>query len=88
MPVDDRTEHSPADPHWRWNGQRTDGDKSPEAAARARAAQFATLEEFEKWRRSKGMPDLTFCELAWAFARYKGEAPGEKAISNEILERR
>lgn len=71
---------SPSDPEFRWSGQKTTGDKSPEAAQRARATQFASLEDFEKWRRSKGMPDLPFCALAWAYAQYKGEAPGEKAV--------
>lgn len=88
MPIDDRNTHSPADPNFGWRGQRTDGDKSPEAAVRARQTQFATIEEFAAWRRSKGMPDLVFTELAWAFARFKGEPTTERAVASPILEHR
>lgn len=84
----DRTDHSSADPNFRWRGQKTDGPKTPETAALARKNQFATIEEFAAWRRSKGMPDLVFTELAWAFARFKGESVSEQAIANPIVERR
>ncbi|HEV2521982.1 MAG TPA: hypothetical protein VGT24_06335 [Candidatus Acidoferrales bacterium] len=82
-------EESPADPEFRWNGQRTTGEKTPEAAARARQAQFKTIEEFAAWRRSKGMPDLSRENLYWAWLRYRGEAPGEHAVQNlQDVERR
>jgi hypothetical protein len=79
---------SPNDPEFRWQGQKTTGDKSAEAAIEARRAALPTLEAFEKWRRSKGMPELTFCALAWAYAQYKGETPGEKAILVPVSEKR
>lgn len=84
------SEHTPetSSPEFRWNGVSTTGEKTPEAGQRARQTAFATIEEFEKWRRSKGMPELTFCALAWAFARFKGENPGETAVANPVLERR
>jgi hypothetical protein len=79
---------SPGDPNFRWRGQDTTGDKSPEAAARARKNQFATIEEFEIWRRSKGFPDLNHWNLVWAWANFKGEPTTERAVANPILERR
>jgi hypothetical protein len=86
--MSDRQDHTPSDPHWRWNGQRTDGVKTGEAAALARKNQFANLKEFEEWRRSKGMPDLDFCNLAWAYARFRGEPTTEQAVANPVVERR
>lgn len=54
--------------------------RNAETAARARRTQFATIEEFEKWRRSKNFPELSRPDLEAAFARFRGEAPGEKAM--------
>jgi hypothetical protein len=86
--MNDRTDHSPTDSNFRWAGQRTDGPKTPETAALARKNQFASLKEFEEWRRSKGMPDLVFTELAWAYARFRGEPTTEQAVATPIVERR
>ena len=72
--IEDRNDHTPSDPHWRWNGQRTDGVKTGEAAAQARKTQFATVEEFAAWRKSKGMPELNHWNLMWAWLRFKGES--------------
>ena len=86
--IDDRNTTSPTDPAFRWKGQPVTGDKSPEAAARARQNQFATIEEFAAWRHSKGFPELNYWNLVWAWAQYKGESPSEKAVANPILEHR
>jgi hypothetical protein len=88
MAIDDRNTHSPSDPNFRWQGQRTDGDKSPEAAARARKNQFKTVEEFAAWRRSKGFPEISYWDLVFAWGSYKGEEPGEQAALNPVLEHR
>jgi hypothetical protein len=79
---------SPSDPNFRYFGQPVDGEKTVAAALRARNNAFSTLEEFAAWRRSKGMPELDHTNLAWAWARYRGETPGETATLNPILETR
>jgi hypothetical protein len=70
--IDDRTEHSPSDSHFRYFGQRVDGEKTGAAAIRIRQSLFASVVEFAAWRRSKAMPELTAAELADAFARFTG----------------
>jgi hypothetical protein len=84
----DRQDHSPADPNWRWTGQRTDEPKNAAAGAQARRAAFNTLEEFAAWRRSKGFPDISQHDLERAFARFKGDPVYELAISEPVVERR
>jgi hypothetical protein len=72
-----RGDHSPADPHFRYFGQRIDGEKTPDSAIRARQVAFATVAEFAAWRRTKGMPELSPVELEAAFERFTG-APVQK----------
>ena len=88
MPINDRTEHSPQDPHFRYSGARTDYDRSPEAARLRRRTQFDNIQDFAAWRKSHGMPDLSDEDLAECWRQFKGEAPGEKAMLEPILERR
>lgn len=82
------SQESPSDPNFGWRGTPVNGDKSAEGAVRRRRTQFKSLEEFAAWRRSKNFPALSQADLEAAFARFKGEAPGEKAIANQVLEHR
>jgi hypothetical protein len=70
--IDDRTEHSPTDPHWRYEGARTDYDRSPEAAAIRRRSQFATIAEFAEWRAAHGMQELSPAELENCWNQWRG----------------
>ncbi len=67
-----RTDVSPDDPNFRWNGPRTDA-KNAERAVAGRKFQFATIQEFQAWRASKGFPPLSPEELEACFARFRGE---------------
>lgn len=62
--------------------------KSAEVGIRARSNQFPDLESFAAWRRSKGFPDLSYWNLVWAWAQYRGEPVNEQAIAAPVVERR
>jgi hypothetical protein len=90
MPVDEknRCDMSPGDPMYRWKGVNVMAEKSADSAIRERQGLFATVEEFGEWRKSKGMPPLDHWNLAWAWAKFKGEPVTERAVANPILEHR
>src|SRR5258708_9690874 len=88
-PVAAGNPESPNDPHFRWQGVRIDGERSPEAALRARRAAITTVEQYVAWLKSHGGVDfskLTQADLEAGLARYRGETPGEKAVLTPALE--
>jgi hypothetical protein len=88
MAIEDRNDHTPADPMWRWKGVDVTEEKSADSAIRERQGLFATVEEFGEWRLSRGMPQLDHWNLVMAWAQFKGEPTTERAVANPILEKR
>jgi hypothetical protein len=76
------------DPHFRWNGERTDGPKTGEAGAQVRRAAFETIEQFQAWRKDHGFPDLSPADLKRSFDMFRGNPVYEQALAKPIKERR
>ena len=72
--MQDRTDHSPTDPNFRWHGPDVTAPKTSDVAQAQRQKQFATLEEFDAWRKQKGFAPLYLDDLKRAFDRYRGAA--------------
>jgi hypothetical protein len=82
---------SPSDPNFRYEGQRVDGEKTPDAALRARRAAITTVAQYAAWLMGRGGVDfskLTQADLEAGFARYRGEAVVETAALSPVRETR